>query len=73
MFRKTVIGLFAVAALSMLSPTMASARGGFGGFHGGASWRRCFGGAGLAAGAIGLGLGLAAAAPILWLWISIRL
>jgi hypothetical protein len=48
MFRKTVIGLFAVAALSMLSPTMASARGGFGGFHGG-----CFGGAGLAAGAIG--------------------
>jgi hypothetical protein len=67
MFRKTVIGLFAVAALSMLSPTMASACGGFGGFHGGGfhggGFHGGFGGAGLAAGAIGLGLELAAAAP----------
>jgi hypothetical protein len=37
MFKKALIGLFAVAAVSMLSPNVASARGGFhgGGFHGG--------------------------------------
>jgi hypothetical protein len=62
MLRKTIIGLFAVAAIGMLSPNVASARGGFhgGGFHGG-GFHGGFGGAGLAAGAIGLGLGLAAA------------
>jgi hypothetical protein len=60
MFRKTVIGLLTVAALSMLSPTMASARGFHGGFRGG-GFHGGFGGAGLALGAVGLGLGLAAA------------
>jgi uncharacterized membrane protein len=40
MFRKTMIALFAVAAAGLVSPTIASARGGGhgggGGFHGGA-------------------------------------
>jgi hypothetical protein len=37
MSRKTVLALFTVAAVGLLSPTVASARGGFGGggFHGG--------------------------------------
>ena len=61
MFRKTVIGLLAVAALSTLSPTNASARGGFGGGFRGGGFHGGFGGAGLALGAVGLGLGLAAA------------
>src|SRR3954454_12733272 len=66
MFRKTLFGLLAVAAISMLSPSVASARAGFGGgfhgggFHGGGfnggGFHRGFGGLGL-----GLGLGLAAA------------
>jgi hypothetical protein len=71
MFRKALIGVFAVA-LATVSPTMASARAGFhgggfhgGGFHGGGFHggfhRGGFPGAGIAAGAIGLGLGLAAA------------
>jgi hypothetical protein len=64
--RKAMIGVFAIAAVGILSPTMASARGGFhGGFHGGGfhggGFHGGWGGAGLAAGAIGLGLGLAAA------------
>jgi hypothetical protein len=57
MFRKTIIALFAVAAVGLVSPTVASARGGGhgggGGFHGGG-----FRGAGLG---VGLGLGLAGA------------
>lgn len=64
MFRKTLLGVFAAAALSMLSPSVASARGFGGGFHGGGfhggfhggGFHHGFGGAGLA-----LGLGLAAA------------
>ena len=57
MLRKTMTALFAVATLAILSPTGASARGGFhggfggGGWHGGA-WR------GPAFGALGLGVGL---------------
>jgi len=35
MFRKALLGVFAAAALSLLSPTLASARGFGGGFHGG--------------------------------------
>jgi hypothetical protein len=37
MLRKTFLALFAVASIGLLSPTVASARGGFGGggFHGG--------------------------------------
>ena len=64
MFRKTMIGVLAAAALSTLVPTAASARGFGGGFHGGfhgGGFHRGFGGAGLALGAVGLGLGLAAA------------
>lgn len=71
MFRKPMIALFAVAAVGILSPTMASARGGGhggggfhgggGGFHGGGFRGGGFRGPGIAAGAIGLGLGLAAA------------
>jgi len=64
MFKKMIITIFAVAAVGLVSPTMASARGGghwgggHGGFHGGGGGFR---GAGIAAGAIGLGLGLATA------------
>src|ERR1700720_1747407 len=61
MFRKTIIGLLAVAALSTLSPTIASARGGFGGGFRGGGFHGGFGRAGIAAGAVGLGVGLAAA------------
>ena len=66
---KKIAGVLAIADIGILSPTMASARMG-GGFGGGLPWRRLhgggfhgggWGGAGLAAGAIGLGLGLAAA------------
>ena len=58
MLKKMIIALFAIAAIGLVSPTMASARGGFhgGGFHGGG-----FRGAGIAAGVVGLGLGLATA------------
>jgi hypothetical protein len=69
MFRKAVIGLFAVA-LATVTPTLASARAGgghhggghHGGFHGGGFHHHGgFPRAGIAAGAIGLGLGLATA------------
>ena len=52
MLRKTMIALFAAASVGMLAPSVASARGGFGGggggfhggggggFHGGGFWRR---------------------------------
>ena len=53
MLRKTILALVAVASIGLLSPTMASARGGMGG-HGGGGFR----GAGLG---LGLGLGLAGA------------
>ena len=34
--RKTIVALFAVVSIGLLSPSVASAaRGGFGGFHGG--------------------------------------
>jgi hypothetical protein len=63
MFRTALLGLFAAAALSLLSPTTASAHGFGGGFHGfhgggfhGGGFHHGFGGFGL-----GLGLGLAAA------------
>jgi hypothetical protein len=61
MLKKTILGLFAVAAVSVASPDLASARAGMhgGGFHGG-GFHRGFG-PGLAFGALGLGLGLAAA------------
>jgi hypothetical protein len=68
MLRKVVIALLAVVAIGM-SPTVASARGGFGGFHGGfggggwhgGGWRGGGWGGGWrgpAYGAIGLGVGL---------------
>src|SRR5215813_9022399 len=53
MFRKAIIAFVATAAIS-LAPTGASARGGFGGFHGG-GWHGGFGPAlagGLIAGAV---------------------
>jgi hypothetical protein len=60
MLRKTIIALLAVAAVGLLSPTVASARGGFGGhgggFHGG-GFHGFHGGRGFAFGtALGLGL-----------------
>src|SRR5882672_3906939 len=70
MLRKMMIALFAVAAVGLVSPTIASARGGGGhgggggfhggggGFHGGGFRGGGFGAAGLG---IGLGLGLAGA------------
>ena len=67
MLRKSIMALVAVTSLAMLSPTDASARGGFGGggFHGG-GFHGGFGGGGWrgggwrgpAFGAIGLGVGL---------------
>jgi hypothetical protein len=75
MFRRTMIALFAIAALGLVSPTIASARGGFGGggggfhgggFHGGGFHGGGFRGGGFRGGGfrgaglgIGLGLGLA--------------
>jgi hypothetical protein len=67
MLRKTIIALLAVAAVGLLSPTVASARGGFGGhggfggFHGGGfhggGFHGFHGGRGFAFGtALGLGL-----------------
>ena len=67
MLRKMIIALSAIAAIGLVSPTMASARGGFhgggfhGGFHGGGFHGGGFRGAGIAAGVVGLGLGLATA------------
>ena len=72
MFKKTLIGLFVVAAVSMLSPNVASARAGFGGgFHGGGFHGGGFHGGGFHHGGFhrgfgfgpgfALGLGLAAA------------
>jgi hypothetical protein len=53
--RKTFVALLAVASIGLLSPSVASAKAGFGGgggFHGG------FHGGGFRGGGIGLGLGL---------------
>ena len=54
MLRKTMIALFAAASVSVLAPSLASARGGFGGggggFHGGG-----FGGGGFHSAGIGGG------------------
>jgi hypothetical protein len=67
MLRKTILALFAVAAVGMLSPGAASARGGFGGggFHGGGGgfhgggFHGGFGGRGFGFGAgLGIGYGL---------------
>jgi len=56
MFRKTIIALFAVAAVGLVAPTEASAWGrGGGGFHRGGFHGGGFGGFG-----VGLGLGLVA-------------
>src|SRR3982074_1290995 len=64
MFKKIAIAVFAVAAIGILSPSVAEARGGMGfhggGFHGGFH-HHGFGGIGLGAVGLGLGLGLAAA------------
>ncbi len=72
MLRKTVMALIAIASIGLLSPTVASARGGFGGFHGGfggfhgggfhgggwgGGWRGG-GWRGPAFGALGVGVGL---------------
>jgi hypothetical protein len=48
MLRTKIAALSAAALIGLLSPTVASARGGFGGFHG----------AGLGGAGIGLGVGL---------------
>jgi hypothetical protein len=77
MLRKTIVALVAVVSIGLLSPSVASARGGFGGFHGGgAGFHGGFGGfhgggfhgGGFRGGGfrgaglgIGLGLGLAGA------------
>jgi hypothetical protein len=63
MFRKTIIALFAVAAVGLVSPTIASARGGGGhggggGFHGGGGGGFHGGGGGFRGAGLGVGLGL---------------
>jgi hypothetical protein len=58
MLRKTMIALFATASVGMLAPSVASARGGFGGFHGGGfggGFHGGFGGGGFRSAAIGGG------------------
>lgn len=64
MFKKIAIAVFTVAAIGILSPSVAEARGGMGfrggGFHGGFH-HHGFGRIGLGAVGLGLGLGLAAA------------
>jgi uncharacterized membrane protein len=66
MSRKTIVALVAAAFIGLLSPSVASARGGFGGggFHGGGGFRGGgFHGGGFrgAGNGLGLGLGLAGA------------
>jgi hypothetical protein len=70
MFRKTLVALTTVLAVSLFAPSEASAwRGGFGGFHGGGwhgggwggGWRGGGWGPGWGLAAAGIGLGLAAA------------
>ncbi len=69
MFRKTIVAVTAILAVSLMAPTEASAfRGGFGGWHGGfggwhGGWRGGWGGWGWGAAGLGIGLGLAATAP----------
>jgi hypothetical protein len=62
MSRKTIVALFAAVSIGLLSPTVASARGGFGGggFHGGGGGFHGggFRGGGFRGAGIGLGLGL---------------
>jgi hypothetical protein len=58
MLRKTIVALFAVVSIGLLSPTVASARGGFGGFHGGGFHGGGFHGGGFRGAGFGLGLGL---------------
>src|SRR5258705_4914272 len=59
MLRKTMIALFAAASVGMLAPSVASARGGFGGggggFHGGGFHRGGVGGGALHRGGLGGG------------------
>jgi hypothetical protein len=50
MMRKTIIALFAVAAVGLVQPTVASARGGGGGGHGGGFHGGGFGGGGFRGG-----------------------
>jgi hypothetical protein len=58
MLRKTVVALLAVATVGMVSPTVASARGGGGGFGGGGFQDGGFNGRGFGPGlAVGAGLG----------------
>ena len=59
MIRKTALALFAVAAIGMLSPSLAEARMGM--MHGGMHHHHGFGGFGLGGLGLGLGFGLAAA------------
>jgi hypothetical protein len=58
--RKTILALCAAVLVGLLSPTVASARGGFGGggFHGGGFHGGGFHGGGFRGAGIGLGLGL---------------
>jgi hypothetical protein len=60
MLRKTILALFAIALVGMLSPAVASARGGFGGggFHGGGGgFRGGLGGGGFGGGGFARGNG----------------
>jgi hypothetical protein len=72
MFRKTIIALTAIFAVSLMASTEASAwRGGWGGWRGGwggwgGGWRGPGWGWGVGAVGLGIGLGLAATAP--WGW-----
>ncbi|WP_292609965.1 hypothetical protein [Nitrobacter sp. 62-13] len=72
MLRKTMIALLAALALGLVAPTAASARGGFGGFHGGGFHGGGFHGGfhgggfghhGFYGRGLGWGLGLGFAAP----------
>jgi hypothetical protein len=53
MLRKMILALCAMAAIGMVLPTAASARGGFGGFHGGGFHGGGFHGGGFRGGGFG--------------------
>ena len=73
MLRKTIIVLLAAATVGLVSPTVASARGGHGGFHGGGFHGGGFHGGGFHhhgfyGRGFGVGLGLGLAAPYAYGW-----
>jgi hypothetical protein len=68
MLRKMMIALLAAATVGLVSPTVASARGGHGGFHGGGFHGGGFHHRGFYGRGFGIGLGLGLVAPYAYGW-----